>query len=50
MADARILIIEDEALTATRLKRTLTKLGYAVPEMTNSGEEAFQKVDEMVQI
>jgi PAS domain S-box-containing protein len=44
--ESRILIVEDEALVATHLKRILTKSGYDVVGMIASGEEALQLVEE----
>jgi CheY-like chemotaxis protein len=36
----RILIVEDEIITATAIKRSLTKLGYEVTGIAVSAEEA----------
>ncbi len=46
MAGERILIVEDENITATSLKNILTRLGYNVSGTVASGEKALQKVDE----
>ena len=47
MADAttheRILIAEDDGIIAARLRGFLTKLGYVVPVVVASGEEAVQQ-------
>lgn len=46
MSDARILIVEDEGIEALALQQTLTGLGYSVPELVLSGEEAIKAVHE----
>ncbi len=43
MTTPRILIVEDEGLTAIELKNKLKNRGYKVPSMASSGEEAIQK-------
>jgi response regulator NasT len=40
MAKVRILICEDEGLTALRLKATVAKLGHEVAGEARNGEEA----------
>lgn len=45
MAKARILIVEDEAIVAFDLETRLTKLGYSVCGISNSGEDAAQKAE-----
>jgi uncharacterized protein (DUF342 family)/AmiR/NasT family two-component response regulator len=40
---ARILVVEDEELVALAIKKCLEGLGYEVPEVVTSGEEAVQK-------
>ena len=47
MAPARILIVEDEAIVAIDAQKTLQKLGYDVPAIAFSGEEALQKTEEL---
>jgi len=47
MAPARILIVEDEAIVAVDVQKTLQKLGYDVPAIAFSGEEALKKTDEL---
>jgi CheY-like chemotaxis protein len=43
----RILIVEDEAIVAADIKSTLKGLGYDVPAIAFSGEEALNKVEEI---
>ena len=47
MAKARILIVEDEAIVAIDIQSTLKALGYDVPAIAFSGEEALQKTEEL---
>lgn len=47
MTKAKILIVEDEGLTAFALQRKLRKWGYEVPTFTVSGKDAVQKVDKI---
>jgi CheY-like chemotaxis protein len=42
----RIMIVEDESLTAMSLKKRLQKQGYEVVAVVPSGEEAVQLADE----
>ena len=44
MANARIMIVEDEAIVALDLQHKLKTLGYAVSGVASSGEEAVRKV------
>ena len=46
MADARILIVEDDGIIAARLQSILEKLGYDIIGAVASGEEAIQKASE----
>ncbi len=39
----RILVVEDEAVIALRLQRRLVEMGYDVPDIAYSGEEAVDK-------
>ena len=43
MAHAQILVVEDESITAKAIQRRLTGMGYAVPAVTASGEDAIRK-------
>lgn len=45
MPAARILIVEDEAITAKDIQVTLQDRGYAICGTASSGEEALQKVE-----
>lgn len=46
MTKARILIVEDEAMTAAFLKRELFALGYEVVGMASTAEEAVKGAEE----
>lgn len=41
-----ILIVEDEVIIAEDIRKNLQKLGYLVPSIASSGEEAVKKVEE----
>jgi PAS domain S-box-containing protein len=43
MANENILIAEDDGIIAARLQSILNKLGYAVPAMVASGEDAIRQ-------
>jgi CheY-like chemotaxis protein len=47
MAKAQILIVEDEAIVAIDIQKTVQTLGYDVPAIAFSGEEALQKTEEL---
>jgi len=47
MAKARILIVEDEAIVAVDIQKTVQTLGYEVPAIAFSGEEALKKAEEL---
>ena len=47
MNPTRVLICEDEGLTALRLKASLTKLGYEVVGEARDGEEGVRKAAEL---
>ncbi len=40
----QILVVEDEIIIAENMQRKLKKMGYAVPVIVSSGEEAIKKV------
>ncbi len=44
---AKILIVEDEGLTAMELQRKLKSAGYDVPTFAFSGKEAIKKAEEL---
>ncbi|MCK9150957.1 histidine kinase dimerization/phosphoacceptor domain -containing protein [Methanobacterium alcaliphilum] len=46
MANEKILIVEDEELVAQDIKVILEDLGYEVPAITPSAEEALEKIEE----
>lgn len=43
----RILVVEDETIVATDVQECLEHLGYAVPAIAASGEEAITKANEL---
>jgi len=45
MAAARILVVEDEGITAEDLRDILTELGYAVTGVVSSGADAIRQVE-----
>jgi len=47
MANTKILVVEDEAIVAIDIQNTLKGLGYDVPAIAFSGEEALKKVEEI---
>ncbi|OGR01615.1 MAG: hypothetical protein A2511_06400 [Deltaproteobacteria bacterium RIFOXYD12_FULL_50_9] len=47
MAKKRILLVEDEAITAMDMKSNLISLGYEVPEIVASGEGAIRAAAEV---
>ncbi len=42
----KILVVEDEKLLGVDIRNSLQRLGYTVPDITNSGEAAIQRVAE----
>ena len=46
MPNAQILVVEDEAIVAKNIQSELQSMGYAVPAIASSGEEALQKTAE----
>ena len=47
MSSARILVVEDERITAEDIKDGLKSLGYEVPGVVHSGEDAVRKAGEL---
>jgi AmiR/NasT family two-component response regulator len=47
MNETRILVVEDEVIIAMEIKDRLSRLGYTVPAIVPSGEEAIRKVAEV---
>ena len=47
MAGARILVVEDEGITAKDIESRLTRLGYEVPAIAQTGEEAIEKAEQV---
>ncbi|MCE8422569.1 MAG: PAS domain S-box protein [Candidatus Methanoperedens sp.] len=46
MTSLKILVVEDEAIVALDIKNRLEHLGYTIPAIASSGEEAIKKADE----
>ncbi len=46
MEKIKILVVEDESIVAEDIRRSLENLGYAVPAIAYSGEEAIKKAKE----
>ncbi len=44
--EKQILVVEDEIIIAENIQRKLKKMGYAVPVIVSSGEEAIKKARE----
>jgi CheY-like chemotaxis protein len=44
MSEAQILVVEDEFIVAKDIQNRLKNMGYTVPTVTASGEEAIDKV------
>ncbi|MEH1855391.1 MAG: diguanylate cyclase [Nostoc sp.] len=42
----KILVVEDEKIITSNIRKSLQKLGYSVSEITKSGKEAIKKVAE----
>ena len=47
MTKARLLVVEDEAIVARDLQRTLMRMGYEVTALAASGEEALARAAEL---
>jgi CheY-like chemotaxis protein len=45
MNKKRIMIVEDESVTARSLEMSLVKLGYDVTAIMSSGEQAIQQLE-----
>ena len=48
MDSKRILVVEDEAVSAMELKATLRELGYEVLGIVKNGEEAVRRAGELL--
>jgi len=48
MGKARVMIVEDEAIVAADLQATLKRLGYEIPAIALSGEEAVRWIEEVL--
>lgn len=46
MSEAKILIVEDEAISAMDIQQRLKALGYPLPDIAYNGEEGVWKVEE----
>jgi len=44
---SRILVVEDERITAMDIQNTLEELGYTVPEIASSGEDAISLAEKL---
>ena len=47
MKPVKILVVEDEFITATDIQNSLRGMGYEVPAIADSGEEAIRKAGEL---
>ncbi|MFH1434732.1 MAG: response regulator, partial [Pseudomonadota bacterium] len=47
MAEAKILVVEDDAVVAKDICGSLENLGYGVPALVSSGEDAVAKAGEL---
>lgn len=47
MESKRILIVEDEALISLDVREILISIGYEVPAIVTTGEEAVERIDEI---
>ncbi|WP_440948253.1 response regulator [Methanosarcina sp. T3] len=45
MDKAKILVVEDQNIVALNLRNRLKKIGYIVPTIASSGEEAIRKAE-----
>jgi two-component system, response regulator PdtaR len=46
MSEAKIMIVEDEAITGMDIRRSLTEMGYSVVAIATTGELAVRKAGE----
>ncbi|MES2625710.1 MAG: response regulator [Pseudomonadota bacterium] len=46
MTTPRIMVVEDERIVALHIRQQLEKLGYEVPSVVSSGEQALMKIDQ----
>ncbi len=46
MANAKIMVVEDEGIIAKDIQHSLETSGYDVPAVVSSGEEAIKKAEE----
>src|SRR3989337_1291461 len=42
----KILVVEDESIVAEDIRKSLLNMGYSVPSIASSGEEAIKKASE----
>ncbi|TVM17134.1 hybrid sensor histidine kinase/response regulator [Oceanidesulfovibrio indonesiensis] len=47
MNDVRIMVVDDERIVALDIRKTLERLGYSVPAVCSSGEEAVHTAGEV---
>jgi PAS domain S-box-containing protein len=47
MTEAKILVVEDEAITGMDIRKSLIELGYSVGEVATTGELAVQRTGEL---
>jgi PAS domain S-box-containing protein len=47
MSEAKIMIVEDEAITGMDIRRSLTEMGYSVVAIATTGELAVRKAGEL---
>lgn len=47
MAGEKILIVEDDSISAMDIKKTVESFGYSVPYVASSGKEAIRKASEI---
>ncbi len=47
MKQKTILLVEDERIIGLDIQKTLLELGYSVPPLVSSGDEAIQKAEEL---